>query len=55
MIGAIEFLKSLTGPRATEAAYVIIRSEAGERFFCPPTEAPAGSRRGHRVELEPDA
>jgi hypothetical protein len=55
MIGAIEFVKPLTGPRAGEAAYAIIRSEAGERFFCPPAEAPAGLARGHRVEFEPDA
>ena len=54
MIGAIEFVKSLTGARAAEAAYAIIRSEAGGRFFVPPTEAPAGLARGDRVTFDVD-
>ena len=54
MIGHLEYVKLLSGPRAGEAAYAVLRSDGGQRFFVPPTEAPAGLARGDRVTFDPD-
>jgi hypothetical protein len=55
MLGHLEYVKLLTGPRAGEAAYAVIRADEGQRFFVPPSEAPAGLARGDRVTFDPDA
>jgi hypothetical protein len=55
MTGTVDHVKLLTGPRAGEVAYAVLRSDDGRRFFVPPTEAPAGLARGDRVTFDPDA